>query len=194
MEIRLLLLALTCTASVQAFVRVQIFSSAGEVGPAQAHRQGFCQIPCSSPSYSSSRHRRRCRPVYNDFNAEKGDTEQRETTHEADSSVDVGDDDDEDDMPKPQNWRRFRAKLIAGSEEAWQAKLARNVNPQLVGVEAWAHELKIPETGCVLLANPRQFTKSQQYFHQVSGKATRLAHVTRTDFGSDWQPCGGTSM
>ncbi|KAG5176232.1 hypothetical protein JKP88DRAFT_265505 [Tribonema minus] len=65
------------------------------------------------------------------------------------------------------DWRRFRAKLIAGSEEAWHERLQRNVNPRLKDVETWAHELAAPEPGCLLLASPDHFTGQESQYSQA---------------------------
>eukprot|EP00953_Heterococcus_sp_UTEX-ZZ885_P019305 10784-Heterococcus_DN1.PRE.3 len=57
--------------------------------------------------------------------------------------------------------------LHCSSMQAWEERLKRNVNPQLAGVETWAHELALPEPGCLILASPEHFTSRQEYFSQA---------------------------
>lgn len=66
------------------------------------------------------------------------------------------------------DFRLFRAKLRAGSDEKWQEQLKRNVNVgQLAGQDAWAHELSAPEKGCLIVAKSTEFSTSQTYFNEV---------------------------
>eukprot|EP00611_Tribonema_gayanum_P029053 TRINITY_DN7667_c0_g1_i1.p1 TRINITY_DN7667_c0_g1~~TRINITY_DN7667_c0_g1_i1.p1 ORF type:complete len:318 (+),score=68.94 TRINITY_DN7667_c0_g1_i1:78-1031(+) len=98
----------------------------------------------------------------------EADTRQQEQEHgEARSkAAEEGNDDDAIQLPQ-QDWRRFRAKLIAGSEEAWHERLQRNINPRLKDVETWAHELAAPEPGCLLLASPDHFTGQESQYSQA---------------------------
>lgn len=67
------------------------------------------------------------------------------------------------------DFRLFRAKLRAGSDEKWQEQLRRNVNTaQLGGEDAWAHELSAPEKGCLIVAKSQEFSMAQTYFNEVS--------------------------
>lgn len=67
------------------------------------------------------------------------------------------------------DFRLFRAKLRAGSDEKWQEQLKRNVNvAQLGGQDAWAHELSAPEKGCLIVAKSQEFSMAQTYFNEVS--------------------------
>lgn len=66
------------------------------------------------------------------------------------------------------DFRLFRAKLRAGSDEKWQEQLKRNVNvAQLSGQDAWAHELSAPEKGCLIVAKSQEFSMAQTYFNEV---------------------------
>lgn len=66
------------------------------------------------------------------------------------------------------DFRLFRAKLRAGSDEKWQEQLKRNVNVgQLAGQDAWAHELSAPEKGCLIVAKSTEFSMAQAYFNEV---------------------------
>lgn len=74
--------------------------------------------------------------------------------------------------------RLFRAKLRAGSEEKWQEQLRRNVNElQLVGQDAWAHELSSPEKGCLIVAKSGVFSVTQTYFNEASSKGSLLEFI-----------------
>lgn len=67
------------------------------------------------------------------------------------------------------DFRLFRAKLRAGSDEKWREQLKRNVNvAQLGGQDAWAHELNTPEKGCLIVAKSSAFSLTQTYFNEVS--------------------------
>lgn len=67
------------------------------------------------------------------------------------------------------DFRLFRAKLRAGSDEKWREQLKRNVNVgQLSGQDAWAHELSAPEKGCLIVAKAQDFSMAQTYFNEVS--------------------------
>lgn len=66
------------------------------------------------------------------------------------------------------DWREMRARLSAGSEDAWRAQLKRNKNPIVEGENTWAHELATAEEGMVLLAGRDEFLGSQTYFHQTA--------------------------
>lgn len=67
------------------------------------------------------------------------------------------------------DFRLFRAKLRAGSDEKWREQLKRNVNvAQLGGQDAWAHELNAPEKGCLIVAKSSVFSLTQTYFNEVS--------------------------
>lgn len=67
------------------------------------------------------------------------------------------------------DFRLFRAKLRAGSDEKWREQLKRNVNVgQLAGQDAWAHELSAPEKGCLIVAKSTEFSMAQTYFNEVS--------------------------
>lgn len=63
-------------------------------------------------------------------------------------------------------WRARRAELLAGSEAGWAAQLARNSNPAFKGVDVWCHALDTPETGAVLIADPKMGHFQQHYFAQ----------------------------
>ncbi|CBJ27043.1 conserved unknown protein [Ectocarpus siliculosus] len=66
------------------------------------------------------------------------------------------------------DFRLFRAKLRAGSDEKWKEQLRRNVNVgQLAGQDAWAHELSAPEKGCLIVAKSTQFSMAQTYFNEA---------------------------
>eukprot|EP00752_Nemacystus_decipiens_P018726 g16789.t1 len=66
------------------------------------------------------------------------------------------------------DFRLFRAKLRAGSDEKWQEQLKRNVNvAQLGGQDAWAHELSAPEKGCLIVAKSQEFSMAQTYFNEA---------------------------
>lgn len=66
------------------------------------------------------------------------------------------------------DFRLFRAKLRAGSDEKWREQLKRNVNvAQLGGQDAWAHELSAPEKGCLIVAKSSMFSLTQTYFNEV---------------------------
>ncbi|CAM9895623.1 unnamed protein product, partial [Hapterophycus canaliculatus] len=66
------------------------------------------------------------------------------------------------------DFRLFRAKLRAGSDEKWQEQLKRNVNVgQLAGQDAWAHELSAPEKGCLIVAKSTEFSMAQAYFNEA---------------------------
>eukprot|EP00898_Chlorokybus_atmophyticus_P003290 jgi/Chlat1/3962/Chrsp26S04207 len=54
------------------------------------------------------------------------------------------------------DWREFRARLVAATSAPHQASAGH-----------WAHPLPAPETGCILMAHPSQFTQFQTYFHQA---------------------------
>lgn len=56
-------------------------------------------------------------------------------------------------VTREDDWREFRAKLVASSTSS---------------LAGWAHVLARPETGCVLLANPLMFTTSQTYFNKAA--------------------------
>lgn len=56
-------------------------------------------------------------------------------------------------VTREDDWREFRAKLVASSASS---------------LTSWAHVLARPETGCVLLANPLMFTTSQTYFNKAA--------------------------
>lgn len=67
------------------------------------------------------------------------------------------------------DFRLFRAKLRAGSDEKLREQLKRNVNTaQLGGQDAWAHELSAPEKGCLIVAKSQEFSMAQTYFNEVS--------------------------
>ena len=71
------------------------------------------------------------------------------------------------------DFRLFRAKLRAGSDEKWREQLKRNVNvAQLGGQDAWAHELNAPEKGCLIVAKSSVFSLTQTYFNEVSVSST----------------------
>lgn len=73
------------------------------------------------------------------------------------------------------DFRLFRAKLRAGSDEKWREQLKRNVNvAQLGGQDAWAHELNAPEKGCLIVAKSSAFSLTQTYFNEVSTLTTVL--------------------
>lgn len=88
---------------------------------------------------------------------------------------DKGEEEDEEQgetvfLPSGENtdFRLFRAKLRAGSDEKWQEQLRRNVNvAQLDSQDAWAHELSAPEKGCLIVAKSSEFSISQTYFNEV---------------------------
>lgn len=66
------------------------------------------------------------------------------------------------------DFRLFRAKLRAGSDEKWREQLKRNVNvAQLGGQDAWAHELNTPEKGCLIVAKSSAFSLTQTYFNEA---------------------------
>ncbi len=69
------------------------------------------------------------------------------------------------------DFRLFRAKLRAGSDEKWKEQLKRNVNVgQLAGQDAWAHEISAPEKGCLIVAKSTEFSMAQTYFNEVSSR------------------------
>ncbi|CAM9456001.1 unnamed protein product, partial [Ectocarpus fasciculatus] len=97
--------------------------------------------------------------------AAKGPVEKEEAEGE--------EDDEEGDtvfLPTGDNkdFRLFRAKLRAGSDDKWKEQLRRNVNVgQLAGQDAWAHELSAPEKGCLIVAKSTQFSMAQTYFNEA---------------------------
>lgn len=83
------------------------------------------------------------------------------------------------------DFRLFRAKLRAGSDENWQKQLGRNVNEaQLGGQEAWAHEVTGPEKGCLIVAKSTAFTMSQTYFNEVGSGWDCVRSASRTRVSS----------
>lgn len=63
-----------------------------------------------------------------------------------------------------EDWRDFRAKLVASTRAADQGNSVES-NGEKWG--AWAHEVPNLEQGMLLVAHPHMFTSSQEYFHQV---------------------------
>lgn len=77
------------------------------------------------------------------------------------------------------DFRLFRARLRAGSDEKWREQLRRNVNEeQLKGQDAWAHELSTPEKGCLIIAKSSVFNFAQTYFNEVSTTVTPCSGPT----------------
>lgn len=95
-----------------------------------------------------------------------------DTAEETREGVDEAEDDGEPlFLPSGDNkdFRLFRAKLRAGSDDKWREQLKRNVNEaQLAGQDAWAHELSTPEKGCLIIAKSGAFNMAQTYFNEVS--------------------------
>lgn len=94
-----------------------------------------------------------------------------EETGGGDAAEETEDDGEPLFLPSGDNkdFRLFRAKLRAGSDEKWQEQLKRNVNEaQLGGQDAWAHELSTPENGCLIIAKSGAFNMAQSYFNEVS--------------------------
>lgn len=86
-------------------------------------------------------------------------------------------------MPTGDNkdFRLFRAKLRAGSDDKWKEQLRRNVNVgQLAGQDAWAHELSAPEKGCLIVAKSTQFSMAQTYFNEVKQFFTAVSRCGTT--------------
>ena len=54
------------------------------------------------------------------------------------------------------DWRAFRAQLVSQEAGAGQGVYSHE--------QAWAHEIRAPEAGCLLIANPVKFRGSQSYF------------------------------
>lgn len=96
----------------------------------------------------------------------------QDTAEETRENVDETEDDGEPlFLPSGDNkdFRLFRAKLRAGSDDKWREQLKRNVNEaQLAGQDAWAHELSTPEKGCLIIAKSGAFNMAQTYFNEVS--------------------------
>jgi len=63
-----------------------------------------------------------------------------------------------------EDWRDFRAKLVASTRAADQGNSVES-NGEKWG--AWAHEVPNLEQGMLLVAHPHMFTSSQEYFHQA---------------------------
>ncbi|CAB1105571.1 unnamed protein product [Ectocarpus sp. CCAP 1310/34] len=92
---------------------------------------------------------------------QRGDFDRGEEEHEEGDTVFLPTGDNKD-------FRLFRAKLRAGSDEKWKEQLRRNVNVgQLAGQDAWAHELSAPEKGCLIIAKSTQFSMAQTYFNEA---------------------------
>lgn len=70
------------------------------------------------------------------------------------------------------DWRAFRAQLVASAAAAATAgskaepAAAASLAPAAAG-QPWAHSLRAPEQGCLLLSNPLMFQTSQSYFHMA---------------------------
>lgn len=78
-------------------------------------------------------------------------------------------------MSKDADWRAFRARLVAASSSS-----GTSISPS-TPQSCWAHELKTPEPGCLLLANPLYFTTHQTYFQQAV--ILIIAHDTQGTIG-----------
>lgn len=61
-----------------------------------------------------------------------------------------------------EDWRKFRAKLIAFEKSEKLEETSEAVLPS-----RWAHEVTSVELGCVLVASPSHFNDDQQYFAQT---------------------------
>jgi len=82
-----------------------------------------------------------------------------------------------------QDWRKFRAKLISQeavpekeAKVAWERTIQRNTvvsernwSPatQVEPGQTWAHEVAVPEPGCLIIARPDFFGFSQHYFREA---------------------------
>eukprot|EP01023_Acetabularia_acetabulum_P000055 TRINITY_DN1002_c1_g1_i3.p1 TRINITY_DN1002_c1_g1~~TRINITY_DN1002_c1_g1_i3.p1 ORF type:complete len:544 (-),score=103.73 TRINITY_DN1002_c1_g1_i3:1265-2863(-) len=67
------------------------------------------------------------------------------------------------------DWREYRALLIKQNESQSDDQQINNQQQTKSQEEKkdWAHILRAPEQGCVLVASPYMFTQTQQYFRYV---------------------------
>lgn len=63
--------------------------------------------------------------------------------------------------PKTDDWREFRARLVAGDRGQQGEVSTSTANGR------WAHDVGKPEKGCLLVAHPLMFGSSQGYFSQA---------------------------
>ncbi|CAI5937699.1 unnamed protein product [Closterium sp. NIES-65] len=96
-----------------------------------------------------------------------GNGEPEKTDERKDKAADVtsgyvtSEDESADIVSSLGDWREFRARLIRGEVGV------AGEEPGASGATDGADALTVPETGCVLLAHPRAFGVSQQYFNRA---------------------------
>ncbi|KAH7280087.1 hypothetical protein KP509_37G051900 [Ceratopteris richardii] len=88
--------------------------------------------------------------------------------------VSAGTDAEDEDLQariQQADWRAFRARLVQKSacldDVPAVAAADATISADSVTPELWAHSIPRPETGCLVIANPTEFSVHQQYFNQA---------------------------